>query len=103
MYLTLAKNTKRIDAVDIDLKNHNESKEIIFDKISNPWFIPETTNLLEQLVEFKKRKENALRIALHWESHTKQKIEKLLMNSVTSNLIFGLELVEQDLDVALLL
>ena len=47
-----------VRTLDIDLKNHNESKEIIFDKISSPWFVPETTNLLEQLVEFKKRKEH---------------------------------------------
>ncbi len=47
-----------VRTLNIDLKNHNESKEIIFDKISNPWFVPETTNLLEQLVEFKKRKEH---------------------------------------------
>ncbi len=47
-----------VRTLNIDLKNQNESKEIIFDKISNPWFIPETTNLLEQLVEFKKRKEH---------------------------------------------
>jgi len=47
-----------VRSLNIDLRNHNESKEIIFDKISNPWFIPETTNLLEQLVEFKKRKEH---------------------------------------------
>ena len=47
-----------VRSLNIDLKNHNESKEIIFDKISNPWFVPETTNLLEQLVEFKKRKEH---------------------------------------------
>ncbi len=47
-----------VRALNIDLKNHYESKEIIFDKISNAWFIPETTNLLEQLVEFKKRKEH---------------------------------------------
>ena len=47
-----------VRSLNIDLKNHNESKEIIFDKISDPWFIPETTNLLEQLVEFKKRKEH---------------------------------------------
>ncbi len=47
-----------VRTLNIDLKNHNESKEIIFDKISNPWFIPETTNLLEQLVAFKKRKEH---------------------------------------------
>ncbi len=47
-----------VRTLDIDLKNHNESKEIIFDKISNPWFIPETTNLLEQLIVFRKRKEH---------------------------------------------
>jgi len=47
-----------VRTLNIDLKNHSESKEIIFDKISNPWFVPETTNLLEQLVEFKKRKEH---------------------------------------------
>lgn len=47
-----------VRTLSIDLKNQKESKEIIFDKISNPWFIPETTNLLEQLVEFKKRKEH---------------------------------------------
>ena len=47
-----------VRTLNIDLKNHNESKEIIFEKISSPWFIPETTNLLEQLVEFKKRKEH---------------------------------------------
>ena len=47
-----------VRTLNIDLKNHNESKEIIFDKISNPWFIPETTNLLEQLIEFRKRKEH---------------------------------------------
>ena len=29
-----------------------------FEKISKPWFIPATTNLLDQLVEFKKRKEH---------------------------------------------
>ena len=34
------------------------SKEIIFDKISKPWFIPETTNLLEQLAAFKNKKEH---------------------------------------------
>ena len=47
-----------VRTLNIDLKNHNESKEIIFDKISNPWFVPETTNLLEQLVEFKQKKEH---------------------------------------------
>jgi len=47
-----------VRTLNIDLKNHSESKKIIFDKISKTWFIPETTNLLEQLVEFKKRKEH---------------------------------------------
>ncbi len=47
-----------VRALNIDLKNQEKSKEIIFDKITKPWFIPETTNLLEQLVEFRKRKEH---------------------------------------------
>ena len=47
-----------VRALNIDLANHEKSKEIIFDKITKPWFIPETTNLLEQLVEFRKRKEH---------------------------------------------
>ncbi len=47
-----------VRTLNIDLSNKESSKEIIFDKISKPWFIPETTNLLEQLVAFKKRKEH---------------------------------------------
>ncbi len=47
-----------VRALDVDLKKQEKSKEIIFDKITKPWFIPETTNLLEQLVEFRKRKEH---------------------------------------------
>ena len=47
-----------VRALNIDLENHEKSKEIIFEKITKPWFIPETTNLLEQLVEFRKRKEH---------------------------------------------
>ena len=47
-----------VRTLNIDLKNQEKSKEIIFDKITKPWFIPETTNLLEQLVEFRKRKEH---------------------------------------------
>ena len=47
-----------VRALNIDLVNHEKSKEIIFDKIIKPWFIPENTNLLEQLVEFRKRKEH---------------------------------------------
>ena len=47
-----------VRSLDIDLSNRDKSKKVIFDKISKPWFIPETSNLLEQLVEFKKRKEH---------------------------------------------
>tara|TARA_B100001123_G_scaffold427354_1_gene542798 strand:- start:11678 stop:12934 length:1257 start_codon:yes stop_codon:yes gene_type:complete len=47
-----------VRTLNIDLSNQESSKEIIFDKISKPWFIPETTNLLEQLVAFKKKKEH---------------------------------------------
>ncbi len=47
-----------IRTLNVDLTNQEKSKKIIFDKISKPWFIPETTNLLEQLVAFKKRKEH---------------------------------------------
>ncbi len=47
-----------VRSLNIDLSNQEKSKEIIFDKIIKPWFIPETTNLLEQLVEFRKRKEH---------------------------------------------
>ncbi len=47
-----------VRSLNIDLSDKDSSKEIIFDKISKPWFIPETTNLLDQLVEFKKRKEH---------------------------------------------
>ena len=47
-----------VRTLNIDLTNQEKSKEIIFDKIIKPWFIPETTNLLEQLVEFRKRKEH---------------------------------------------
>ena len=47
-----------VRTLNIDLSNKESSKEIIYEKISKPWFIPETTNLLEQLVAFKKRKEH---------------------------------------------
>jgi len=47
-----------VRTLDVDLSNKESSKKIIFEKISKPWFIPETTNLLEQLVAFKKRKEH---------------------------------------------
>ncbi len=47
-----------VRALNIDLDSEEKSKEIIFEKITKPWFIPETTNLLEQLVEFRRRKEH---------------------------------------------
>jgi len=47
-----------VRTLNIDLSNQESSKEIIFEKISKPWFIPETTNLLEQLAAFKKKKEH---------------------------------------------
>ena len=47
-----------VRALNIDLFKKESSKEIIFDKISKPWFIPETTNLLEQLAAFKNKKEH---------------------------------------------
>ena len=47
-----------VRSLNIDLSTSDSSKELIFDKINKPWFIPETTNLLDQLVEFKKRKEH---------------------------------------------
>ncbi len=47
-----------VRALDVDLSKKESSKEIIFDKMSKPWFIPETTNLLEQLAAFKNKKEH---------------------------------------------
>ena len=47
-----------VRALNIDLSKKESSKEIIFDKISKPWFIPETTNLLEQLAAFRNKKEH---------------------------------------------
>ena len=47
-----------VRTLKIDLSKKESSKEIIFEKISKPWFIPETTNLLEQLAAFKNRKEH---------------------------------------------
>ena len=47
-----------IRTLNIDIKNHINNKKIILEKISKPWFIPSTTNLLDQLVDFKKRKEH---------------------------------------------
>ena len=47
-----------VRSLNIDISSADSSKELIFDKITKPWFVPETTNLLTQLVEFKKRKEH---------------------------------------------
>ena len=44
--------------LDIDIKENKNDKKIIQQKINKPWFIPASTNLLDQLVEFKKRKEH---------------------------------------------
>ena len=44
--------------LEIDINKNQNNKKMIFEKISKPWFIPATTNLLDQLVEFKKRKEH---------------------------------------------
>ena len=47
-----------IRTLDLDIKKYHKDKKIIIDKLNKPWFIPETTNLLDQLVEFKKQKEH---------------------------------------------
>jgi len=47
-----------IRTLSIDMKNYNNEKKIIVEKLNKPWFIPESTNLLDQLVEFKKRREH---------------------------------------------
>ncbi len=44
--------------LNINLKNKFEDKKIILSSLKKPWFIPETTNLLDQLFEFKKKKEH---------------------------------------------
>ena len=47
---------KRI--LNIDINKDLDSKNIILERLKKPWFIPETTNLLDQLVLFKKKKEH---------------------------------------------
>ncbi len=47
---------KRI--LNIDINKDLDSKNIILQRLKKPWFIPETTNLLDQLVSFKKKKEH---------------------------------------------
>ena len=45
-------------ALNIDLNEKLSNKNMILDHLKKPWFIPETTNLLDQLVLFKKKKEH---------------------------------------------
>ena len=47
-----------IRTLNINIKSEKKDKKIILEKMVNPWFIPSSTNLLDQLVEFKKRKEH---------------------------------------------
>ena len=47
-----------IRTLNIDIKKNENNKNIILHKLNKPWFIPASTNLLDQLVEFKKRKEH---------------------------------------------
>jgi Mg2+/Co2+ transporter CorB len=47
-----------IRTLNIDIKSDINDKKIILEKTIKPWFIPSSTNLLDQLVEFKKRKEH---------------------------------------------
>ena len=47
-----------IRTLNINIKSDIHDKQIILEKITKPWFIPSSTNLLDQLVEFKKKKEH---------------------------------------------
>ncbi|MDC0192046.1 CNNM domain-containing protein [Alphaproteobacteria bacterium] len=47
-----------IRSLNIDMKDQLNNKKIILEKIVKPWFIPSSTNLLDQLVEFKKKREH---------------------------------------------
>ena len=44
--------------LNIDINKNIENKNIILERLKKPWFVPEITNLLDQLVSFKKRKEH---------------------------------------------
>jgi len=44
--------------LNIDINKNLDSKKIIIQRLKKPWFIPQTTNLLDQLVLFKKKKEH---------------------------------------------
>jgi len=47
-----------IRTLNVDIKSELNDKKVILEKVIKPWFIPSSTNLLDQLVEFKKRKEH---------------------------------------------
>ena len=47
-----------IRGLNIDINNSNLEKNEILNFLKKPWFIPETTNLLDQLVAFKNKKEH---------------------------------------------
>ena len=47
-----------IRTLNIDIKNQINNKKELLDKMNKPWFIPSSKNLLDQLVEFKKKKEH---------------------------------------------
>ena len=44
--------------LNIDINKNLDSKNIIIERLKKPWYVPETTNLLDQLVLFKKKKEH---------------------------------------------
>ena len=44
--------------LSIDINQNLDNKSKIIELLKKPWFIPETSNLLDQLVSFKKRKEH---------------------------------------------
>ena len=44
--------------INIDINKNLDNKKIILERLKKPWFIPETSNLLDQLVSFKKKKEH---------------------------------------------
>ena len=44
--------------LNININKNLDNKKIILEHLKKPWFIPETTNLLDQLVSFKKKKEH---------------------------------------------
>ena len=49
---------KRTLNIGIDSSENKKDKKIILSFLKKPWFIPETTNLLDQLVSFKKKREH---------------------------------------------